>query len=478
MHLPARLSFQFAGGTGAIDAVDGPIDWKVYGQFATFRQTRNAAPTFDALLNRVLIPLDCSVNRFIVSDCASPFTTLAGAAAIERSAWALPVAQLDILKPPPAAGIGGLAIRCKNGLTAQWQGLKGGAINLTAPWLLGDPGRLNITDLQAGNVFCTQEYRLWKDALNPHGSSVKLSYTAGFPFIFNTTADGNEAFLAFANANPLLDRPVRVTGEPFDIHSRNSALIVAVNKAWKLIYLFDDNILFDNYNPSQPKATLPAPLALALHNALFKVTPANGCLLFGALADDMLRVEAEVVFLTFGMYAYVPTLPDPYAANLGVLRAQLERVAKLTHSGIAGQTVWLWLVSQTQWQPLATEKDTDKVEVSFHFAPLQNQFAIPPASAQPPAGAAQPAAKPAAPAAVAGFREHPFVQLFEPGVTVAAMRWHQGPCRAHHDDAGIRRVEKAPAAGLSGESGTIISRSSRTRRLRCSTSAAMRTRWV
>ena len=109
----------------------------------------------------------------------------------------------------------------------------------------------------------------------------------GFPFVYNTSANGNEAFLALANANPLLDRPVTVTGQPFDIHSKNSVLIVAVNKAWKLIYLFDDNILFDNYNPNQPKGTLPSPLALALHNALFKVTPVNGCLLFGALADDM-----------------------------------------------------------------------------------------------------------------------------------------------------------------------------------------------
>ena len=67
-------------------------------------------------------------------------------------------------------------------------------------------------------------------------------------------------------------------------------------------------MLFDNYDPNQP-ATLPAPLALALHNALFKVTPVNGCLLFGSLADDMLRVEKGVVFLTFGMYAYVRRCP-------------------------------------------------------------------------------------------------------------------------------------------------------------------------
>ena len=44
----------------------------------------------------------------------------------------------------------------------------------------------------------------------------------------------------------------------------------------------------------------------------------------------MRHVETGVVFLTLGMYAYVPTLPDPYAANLGVLKAQFERVARFT----------------------------------------------------------------------------------------------------------------------------------------------------
>jgi hypothetical protein len=51
---------------------------------------------------------------------------------------------------------------------------------------------------------------------------------------------------------------------------------------------------------------------------------------------------------------YVPTLPDPYAANLGALQAQFERVAGLTAQGRAGVTVWLWLVARTQWQPLST----------------------------------------------------------------------------------------------------------------------------
>ena len=423
----------------------------------SFAGTRLSRRPSTPLLNRVLIPLDCSVNRFTVTDCVSPFMTLAGAADIERSAWALPVAQLDVAKPPPAAGIGGLAVHGKKGLTAQWQGLKGGAVNLTAPWLLSDPGRLNVTDLQAGNVFCTQEYRLWKDALNPYGTSVKLTYTAAFPFIFNTTADGNEAFLAFANANPLLDRPVTVTGLPFDIRSKNSALIVAANKAWKLIYLIDDNILFDNYDPKKPKATLPAPLALALHNALFRVTPVNGFLLFGALADDMLRVEKGSVFLTLGMYAYVPTLPDPYAANLGVLQGPVR--ARRQYSAFGNcRPDRLALAGVADAMAAADAQDTDQVEVSFHFAPLQNQFAIAPAAAQEPGQAASCRRHP---------RSRPQSRPSPASVRAAVRGRPVGRCRCGRR-ASPRRSRRghllaqraAAAAGLPGDLGRAVSGSS------------------
>ena len=419
MHLPTRLALHVSGAGGGIDNLTGDIDWKVYGETDKFRWRPQTAATYERLLNRVLVPLDCGAATFTVRDCDSPFTTLAGAAPIERGAWALPVAQIDVARPSPAAGIGGLAIRCAKGLTAQWTGLRGGAALLGNPYLLSDPGRLNVTDDHAGNVFCTQDYRLWSDDTNPHGSTVALRFTADFPFVYNTFANGNEAFLALADGHPQVDRPVTVTGQPFDIHSKRSTLIVAVNTAWKLIYLFDDNILADRYDPKQP-ASLSAPLALALHNALFKITPINGFLLFGRLADDMVKVVEGVVFLTCGVYAYVPTLPDPYAANLGALRSQFERLQEYTRSRSSLQTVWLWLVAQTAWKPATPA--TDAVEVSFHFAPLQNQFDFAQSVAADTRTASAPYSQ-AAPMVASGtvLRPQPFVEFFDPDRAAAGM---------------------------------------------------------
>ncbi len=206
-----------------------------------------------------------NVNQLLIS--------INGTAAINSSAWAIPSAQIDITKPSPAAGIGGIGIQCKEKLNTVWAGLKGGQVNLSNSYILADIGRIAITDLQAGNIYCSQEYKLWKDDQNKFGTSVKLQYSNSFPFLYNTLANGNEVLLAIADTNPLVDRPVNAAGQPFDIHSKNSILLLAATKTFKAIYLYDDNIILDNYDPKKPKETLPKPQSLALTNALFQSNP-------------------------------------------------------------------------------------------------------------------------------------------------------------------------------------------------------------
>ena len=146
----------------------------------------------------------------------------------------------------------------------------------------------------------------------------------------------------------------------------------------------------------------------------------NGFLLFGRLADDMVKVVEGVVFLTCGVYAYVPTLPDPYAANLGALRSQFERLQEYTRSRSSLQTVWLWLVAQTAWKPATPT--TDAVEVSFHFAPLQNQFDIAQSVTADAPAASAPYSQ-AAPMVASGtvLRPQPFVEFFDPDRAAAGM---------------------------------------------------------
>ena len=94
-------------------------------------------PQFNSHLNRVLIPFICSEQNFTIKECKSSFNTISGDAPISSSAWALPSAQIDVTKPSPAAGIGGIVIQCKENLNAAWQGLKGGKVKLSNTIIIG-----------------------------------------------------------------------------------------------------------------------------------------------------------------------------------------------------------------------------------------------------------------------------------------------------------------------------------------------------
>lgn len=373
LQLPEMLSFHFSGAGRTLDEISS-ARWDVFGHRASFEWNRTGTPLYDNLTHRVLIPFNCSEPAFEIRSCNSPFHTVRGRAPIRKSAWALPAAPIDIVHPTAASGIGALLVGCGEGLTSAWKGLRDGELNLTQPFVMSEPGRISISDPAANNSFGQQTLKLWKDDLNKFGTTVDLFYPQTTPFFYFTFADGNEALMILGNADVKIDRPVTVVGEALPIHSKNSLLILTANKTVRLVYLFDDNIFIDSIDQTKKPPSFPKPIALALHNALFKVTPVNGCVLFGSLAEDFVKVTHGFLYLTFGMYAYIPTLPDPYAANLGILRGQF-RQQRLTDT-LSVPTIWMWLTCQVIWQPtnVPTKNPDDKVEVSFHFAPLQNQF--------------------------------------------------------------------------------------------------------
>ncbi len=367
--LPPEFAFHFANGNHALDAV-GSAAWRVYGHVADFVWPQQQTTTYEPLLNRVLIPLAASTNTFAVTDNQSPFHTLVGETKITASFWALPAAAIDAANPSPAEGIGALLIRGESGLTSQWTALEGGAVNLRRPYVMAAPGRIAVSDPGAGNPLCAQDFALWKDKLNPFGTTARFQFLSAAPFFFNTTANGVELISTLGNADVRADRPVTASGAPIEIRSKNSVLTLAATNAFRLVYLFDDNLLADNLDATKP-AALPKPLSIVLTNALFKTTPVNGCLLFGTLAEDFVKVERASLFLTFGLHVYLPTLPDPYAANIDALKYQFRGTTDRSLAVSQLPSVWMLLVCRVAWEPVADVPD--QVEVSFHFAPLPGQ---------------------------------------------------------------------------------------------------------
>jgi hypothetical protein len=381
--LPKTVSLQFGPQTQPIQSL-GNASWTLYGQSLNFEWTSQAQPSYDPVLQQIVVPFTASESMLQIRQSESEFNTIRGAATITRSAWTLPVATIDLTQPTEAAGIGAILVQCGKGLVDTWQGLEGGGLGLAIPAFLVSPGQIFLADLTTGNPHAHQSLDLWKDEVNLFGTTVELVFPAATLFFYVSNANGNELLSVFTNADFQIDRPVKVNGDPPAVRSLNSLLVIAVNASNKLIYLFDDNLIQDDAQIDPGTAAFPEQFAIALTNALFKVSQPNGCLLFGALADDYRKVSAGFLFLTFGLYAYLPTLPDPYAANLGILKRQIRgqgstavdtfAAATFPQAAVSQAAITAWLVCRVRWHVPAEADSNDEVAVSFHFAPLNNQF--------------------------------------------------------------------------------------------------------
>lgn len=369
--LPARWQFIANGATRAIKELD-PLNWKVYGLAGVSKWEGKQNITYDQSLSRVLIPLKTDIPSFDIQECLSPLQTISGSASISNSWWGLSAAQLDIVNPLEADGSGALVLKTASGLSCTHSGQTGSESQLNTPVFLIEPSRLSFTDQQSNSLGATQELMMWKDEMNPHGTSIKLTYLKTASIVYNSLASGDEIYVTQADADIRTDRPVKVNGEAVEVRTKNSMLMLAANASKNLIGVFDDNIIWDHTLPGT-KVPEIKPIALALENALFTVSPVNGCLLVGECDVDWKNIFKTKMLLTFGMFSYLPTLPDPYAANLGLLRAQFERV-KVGRTGAEQRRMWLWLICQIDAKKI--DDTGDDVKVSFHFGNMPGDTSL------------------------------------------------------------------------------------------------------
>jgi len=356
---PGHLKFSFSGTSKAQILDSGPAEWSVYGQKATFDRL-NLAPTYSNQLSRLLIPYACSEVDFAPKKQQSPLVEIQESAVVSSSWWAIPAALLDVNAALEVAGSGGILQELKPGLKFSWKGVQGKNLKLKKPQLLVENGRIGITDMISDGEGAFQEIDHWKDDLNPYGTSVSIAFNKSAAFMYNSFAEGTEMLVVLANTQIKVDRPLQVNGLPVYVKTKDSALVLAGSDEKNLIYIVDDNILWDNKLPFDKVPNFRS-IAIALENALFTLSPVNGALVFGECNKDWSRIIKSQTFLVFGMLSYMPTLPDPYVANLGILSRQFGRKGR----GI--DRIQSWLICQISQESL-TEK-VDKVQVNFHFGP-------------------------------------------------------------------------------------------------------------
>lgn len=364
MSTPENFVLDLAAGHGTPREV-GRAAWQVYDVAMEFDWTPAVAPAFEPLLQAVLIPLRTSAKTFQASGGLSPFAELEGEAKILKAAWTLPVSTIDIQNPTAAAGSGGLAIHTGKGLTMNWRGLREGPVTLPAPWIAGTPGLIAVIDPAAVNIYANQRFLLWMDADSRFRSEVQARYSGSFQLTYLSAATGSELVLTQVDVEARLDRPVDVKGTPFPVHTLKSLLSLVYTDDRQFALLYDDNILVDSLDPS---ATWPVErgktISLAIRNALFTITPVNSFFLFAELQDEEM-VRRATLSLGMGLYGLLPSLPDPYAANVALL--QTETLASRRNARPN-----MLLVGQVTWTK-AVEDGADVVSTAFHFATLGTQ---------------------------------------------------------------------------------------------------------
>jgi len=372
--LPGRFQFSFRGNTKKLLEV-APSSWSVYGQKAGFTYKGDQNSVFFAFVSRLVIPVQCDAPEFTVSSCDSSFFSLEGKAAIIGSWWSLPAARIDIANPPEADGNGALIVGCGPGLDAAAANLQNKRVSLPAPFIIGEPGRIGLTELKGDGAGATQSFALWQDEANRFGTTMEWRLLKDSLFLYNTAAAGYEMLVGTTDCRILVDRPVKVDGTAVTVNSKKSLYSLVAGKAGRQVAIVDNDVLMDSSDPgkSVPKVK---PFGLAMHNALFTVTPPNSVVLFAECTEDFATLTRGKLYLGFGMFSYLPTLPDPYAANLGLLMSQFRTNRELVqaNAGSRDSIVWLWLIGLVQWEKKPA--GSDKVGVSFHFAPLTGPFPV------------------------------------------------------------------------------------------------------
>ncbi len=352
IQLPQSFSFSFSdSGTQVLSA--GDASWTLYEEPDSFTFDSNTPATYFAPVNGVFISYKSSNTKFDAIKSQSIVCDIRGSAPIFGAAWGLTCAAIDINNPLEANGIGAMIIRTGKGLEASWRGLedinetKREWIALRDPWISLDPGHISIMDIDAHNIYAKQKYKLWKNK-NDQWNTITLHYTDHFVFLFNCLQAGIEAVMTQANCTGAMDRPVDVAGNPFSLNSKQTIFLLTWSQDMKLVFLYDDNLLVDDSNANQKSVTFKSQ-ALALNNAVLTVSPITGFLLVGALKDGR-EFSRTILIETFGLLGYLPILPDPYAADIGIFDRVYRRFGEFQDGNIPLAAITQLLVCFIGWE--------------------------------------------------------------------------------------------------------------------------------
>jgi hypothetical protein len=286
----------------------GDASASLYG--STVRCSRSPEPPFhDGRLSALVIPYKASAGRFSFDRVASTIWSIRPASAILRSGWALPIAVIDPQLLGEAAGAGSVWLELGPSLSVGWKGLTAPAKSPQTV-LSAAPGSIAIWSSLAQSDI-THRLRLWDEpATQPlRQSGVEVSSTAGSTVV-HVSQPGLEGVIFAGRAGAHLDRPLAADGGRLPLQLPSAWFLLIENAAGTTAAVL----------ASDAAAAARPHIAFALENAFVKARPPEWLSVSGPLAGDQLT--SGTLLLRFKYRFVLPTLPDPYAANVQADRRQ------------------------------------------------------------------------------------------------------------------------------------------------------------
>lgn len=336
IELPESLSLTF--GPGGSDAGASSGTAHVWGQDFEFDASAGSW-VFVAALWTVVLEYDVAPQKLDTDPMPTDLVDFDGTASIVRAGLGLPV----VLSTNPAM-LGAVAQApgwwlSVTDLQARWYEPDPRVHPIDAAWVGVSPAETVVyaEGIAGLSPPVSHAFALWSIA---RGNGQRLpwrqTYEQPFRIHYRCNVVSGEYLLVTGESTVSLDRPVQINGIPVVTPTTQGAL---------LLHRLDTEIT----------ATLAALVArsdavqqLALRNALVWTTRPVALFARGRLVAPQ-RIDEGDALLLLGVYAWAPTLPDPYVANARLRQPDFQR-------GRAARTL---LVAHVSWAP------PDDVTVSF-----------------------------------------------------------------------------------------------------------------
>lgn len=324
-RLPKAVDLEFSPSNARLTGAK-PAGMKAFGTEVALRHEQ-AAVSYDDRINRIVFPFKHEPQAFEAVSSKSDLFRLKGRAPIEKAGWALSIAVSATQDLGTASGAGAIALSLGSGLRAKWEGLDPSTSDVGDNVVMVEGNRLALVARAANAPGASMRVKLWNGEAPLEASWDNTRHHLRYEALAGLL----DVVLIDAAMTARVDRPVAVDGRPFSIRAAQSVSVFWRDRTSSRLVAF-----------AKPDAKAGEIHAVALKNALMKVTPPQFFVLTGELsaASELRRGVAATFFRT----AYtVLSLPDPYVTSQAMPQRFRGNVASVAvQSGP-------WLVSLVQW---------------------------------------------------------------------------------------------------------------------------------